>query len=131
MWKIKGRGCADGRPQWAYIPRKEARSPTVSIQAVVLTSIIDAFEGRDVATVDIPGAFMQAHMDDLVHVRLTGQMVDLLLEIDETTCEPYVTREGREKVLYVELAKAIWHFKGNKTVLASSVWKITGVGFHH
>jgi hypothetical protein len=77
----------------------------VSIQAVFLTSLIDASEGRDVATVD---TFMQADMDDLVHVRQTGQMVDLLLQIDETTYAPYVTREGTEKVLYVELAKALY-----------------------
>jgi hypothetical protein len=80
--RIKGRGCADGRPQRAYIQREDATSPTVSTQAVFLTSLIDAHEGRDVATVDIHGAFMHADMDDLVHLRLTGKMVDLLLEID-------------------------------------------------
>ena len=32
---------------------------------------------------DVPGAFMQADQDDLVHVWFTGAMVDKLLEIDE------------------------------------------------
>jgi hypothetical protein len=53
---------------------------------VFLTCLIDTCEGRDVATVDIPGAFMQADMDDLVHLRLTGHMVDLLLGIDPDKC---------------------------------------------
>jgi hypothetical protein len=106
--RVKGRGCADGRPQRAYIPSEDSTSPTVSTQAVFLTCLIDAHEGRDVATVDIPGAFMQADMDDLVHLRLTGRIVDILLEVDKTAYAPYVTYEGKEKVLYVELLKALY-----------------------
>jgi hypothetical protein len=30
-------------------------------------------------------------MDDLVHLRLTGQMVDLLLKVDQEKYAPYVT----------------------------------------
>jgi hypothetical protein len=63
---------------------------------VFLTSLIDAFEGRDVATVDIPGAFMQADMDDLVHPRLTGSMVDPLLEIDQEIM-PHSHRRRKRK----------------------------------
>lgn len=68
--RIKGRGCADGRKQRAYTNKEDASSPTVAIEALMLSCVIDAKEGRDVATVDIPGAFMQADMDDLVHMRL-------------------------------------------------------------
>jgi hypothetical protein len=60
---IKGRGCADGRKQRAYTSKEEASSPTVAIESVMLSCVIDAMERRDVATVDIPGAFMQADMD--------------------------------------------------------------------
>lgn len=53
---------------------------------------------------------MQADMPEgkLVHVRLTGVMVDKLLEIDEEMYAPYVTYEKGEKVLYVELLKALY-----------------------
>jgi hypothetical protein len=67
---IKGRGCADGQKQRLYTTQEEASSPTVAIESVMLSCVIDASEGRDVATVDIPGAFMQADMDDDVHVVL-------------------------------------------------------------
>jgi len=66
---VKGRGCADGRPQRKYISKEEATSPTVSTEAVFLTAVIDAMQGRDVAVVDVPGAFMQANMDEQVHVK--------------------------------------------------------------
>jgi hypothetical protein len=35
----------------------------------MLSATIDAMEELDVATVDIPGAFMQADIDEVVHVR--------------------------------------------------------------
>jgi hypothetical protein len=48
-----------------------------------LSCVIDAMECRDIATVDIPGAFMQqADMDETVHVKLKGKIAKLLVIID-------------------------------------------------
>ena len=60
--KIKGRGCADGQKQRAYIAKEESTAPTVSTEAVFLTAVIDALENRDITVLDVPGAFMQADM---------------------------------------------------------------------
>ena len=105
--KIKGRGCADGRKQRVYTAKEEASSPTVSIESIMLTSVIDALEGRHVATADIPGAFMQADMDEVVHMRLVGTMVDLLLRIAPEYAK-YVVMERGQKVLYMLLLKALY-----------------------
>ena len=73
--RIKGRGCADGRPQQAYTEKIGTSSPTASLAAIMLTCLIDAFEKRDVTTVDIPGAFLQTKMpkgEDNAHVMLDG-----------------------------------------------------------
>ena len=67
---IKGRGCADGRKQRETTNKDDASAPTIVIESVMISCTIDAKEGRDVATVDIPGAFMQADMDETVHVQL-------------------------------------------------------------
>ena len=80
--KVKGRGCTDGRKQRAWTSKEEASSPTVATEAVFLTPVFDALENRDVAIVDVPGAFMQADMDELVHIRFTGAMFNLPLQID-------------------------------------------------
>jgi hypothetical protein len=45
---IKGRGCADGRKQRIYTSKEDASSPTISMEALFLTCVIDAMEGRDV-----------------------------------------------------------------------------------
>ena len=106
--KIKGRGCADGRKQRAYITKEQSTSPTISTEAVFLTAVVDAWENRKVAVLDVPGAFMQVDMDELVHVRFRGEMVDKLLEIDYDLYSSYVSEEKGEKVMYVELLKALY-----------------------
>jgi hypothetical protein len=57
--KMKGRGCADGRKQRVYTTKDGASSPTVAIEPILLSFVIDAEEGRHVATADISGALMQ------------------------------------------------------------------------
>ena len=108
MWKIKGWGCADGWKQQAHITKEQSTSPTISTKAVFLTADVDAWENRKVAVLDVPGAFMQVDMDKLVHVCFHGEMVNKLLEIDHELYSSYVTEEQGEKVMYVELLKALY-----------------------
>jgi len=42
---IKARGCANGRPQRQYTEKRDASSPTVSLEAMMLSCCIDAKEG--------------------------------------------------------------------------------------
>ena len=55
---LKGRSCVDGRPQWAYISKEEAASPTTALESLLMTLTIDAWEERDVATADVVGAYL-------------------------------------------------------------------------
>ena len=80
--KIKGHGCADSQKQRAYITKEESTAPMVSTEAVFLTAVIDAMEDRNVVVLDVPGSFMQAEIDEFVHIGFTGAMVHMLLEID-------------------------------------------------
>jgi len=70
--------------------------------------VIDAMEGRDVATVDIPGAFMQADIDEIIHVRLRGPLAMLMARLDPTKYERYIQYEKGKPVLYVKLNKALY-----------------------
>jgi hypothetical protein len=106
--KIKGCGCADGRKQQDYTSKEDASFPTVSIESLMLSCVIDAKEKRDMATVDIPGAFMQADMDELVHMRLEGTMAKLLVKLDQKLYRKYIQIVNGKKVLYVELKKALY-----------------------
>ena len=106
--KVKGHGCAGGRKQGAYISREDSTAPTVSMEAVFLIAVIDALEGREVAVFDVTGAFMQADIDELVHVRFMGEMVSMLLQIDDEMYKDYVVMEKGEQVMHMELLKALY-----------------------
>ena len=70
--------------------------------------MVDAWENRKVAVLDVPGAFMQVDMDKLVHVCFCREMVDKLLEINHDLYSSYITEVKGEKVMYVELLKPLY-----------------------
>jgi hypothetical protein len=75
---------------------------------VLLSCVIDAKEPRKVMTADVPGAFMQVGVDEVVHVRLVGPLTELLTKVDPSLYKKYITMEHGKPVLYVELQKALY-----------------------
>ena len=104
---IKGCGCADGRKQRLYKSKEETSSPTVSIEALLLTCLIDAMEDRAVMVCDIPGAFMQADIDEIIHVKMDGAILEVLLQMDPSYHQFVATERGKN-VLYTQLDKALY-----------------------
>jgi hypothetical protein len=108
---IKGRGCADGRSQRDYMTKEETSSLTVSIQDLILSCMIDAKEARDMATANIPGAFLQTdYVEGDTHLRIEGTMAEMLAQIDPTLYRRYVstTTPNGKKVSYAETMKATY-----------------------
>ena len=105
---IKGRGCADGRKQHVYKTKEETSTPTVSIELLFLSCIIDAKEGHKVATCNISGAFMQADIDEIIHVKLEGPLATLLTRVDPEKYSKCITIKNGKKVMYIHLAKALY-----------------------
>ena len=106
---VKGRMVYNGKPTREWLPKGKAASPTVSQEAVFLTAIVDAKEGRDVMTADTPNAFIQAMMPELgpgeerAVMKITGVLVDLLVEIAPKVYGPCVVFENGHKVLCVQV----------------------------
>ncbi len=61
---IKAHKVAGGNKQRDFISKENASSPTVAMESVLLTSLVDAQENRDVTSVDIPNAFIQTVMEN-------------------------------------------------------------------
>jgi hypothetical protein len=112
--KIKARHCANGSKQRQWMDKQDTASPTVSTNSVMITGTIEAEEGRDVATFDIPNAFIQTGVDeedadgDRIVMKIRGAMIDMLLEIDREAYEPHVKYEHGQKVMYVHIQRAIY-----------------------
>ena len=93
---LKGRSCADGRKQRALYSKGEMSSPTLSSESLLMLLCVDAAEGRDVAFCDVAGAYLKAMMKELVHMKLTGDVVDILCDLD-SSYRPFVTIEMAAK----------------------------------
>ena len=105
---IKARGCADGRPQSIYTNNEDASSPTVSIEAMVLSCAVDAKENRYVVS-DIPGAFLHADMEENVCMLLEGTVAEMIVKLDPSTYKKHIWYNKKGKpMLYVQLKKALY-----------------------
>ena len=43
---------------------EDAESSTVSLEAIMITSEIESYEGRDAATIEITGAYLHTDLDE-------------------------------------------------------------------
>ena len=79
--KIKGRACADGRKLRRYITEEEVSSPTIQLESLMITLLVDAHERRDVATADVAGAYLFADINDNVLIKINGTSTDIMCEV--------------------------------------------------
>ena len=106
---IKARGCADGKPQRIYSSKEDTSSPTVSIEAMMMSCAIDAKENRYVVVSDIPGAFLHADMEENVNMLLEGTVAEMIIKLDPTIYRKHIWYNKHGKpMLYVQLRKALY-----------------------
>jgi hypothetical protein len=65
--KIKARKMVTGNTQQDYITKEDVSSPTVLVEAVMLTCVIDALKDQNIAVINIPNAFVQTVVKDEEH----------------------------------------------------------------
>jgi hypothetical protein len=105
--KLKGRTCAYGRSQRSKYTKEETTSPTVSTDALMISLMIDAKERRDVATADIEGAYLHVDMEDFVLLKLVGEAVNIMCQVNPKY-EKFVVIENGKKVLNLQVLKALY-----------------------
>ena len=77
-----------------HIDKIDANAPTSALESVLLTSTIDAKEGRDVAIIDIPNAFVTTRIEDkkdIVTVWLRGKFSKLMVVTAPEIYKKYVS----------------------------------------
>jgi thiamine pyrophosphate-dependent acetolactate synthase large subunit-like protein len=97
---------------------------TVSTSVVFLVAALAAKENRYVVTVDIKGAYLNAHMkyDVVVHMDIAKTLFDMLVKLDKS-CLNYTCPDGRcivrlDRALYgcVESA-SLWYEDTTRTLV--------------
>ena len=111
---VKGRMVYDGKPTREWMSREDVASPTAALESIILTSVVDSFEERDVMTCDIPNAFIQAEMPEIkdgeerIMMKIQGILVDMLVDLNPNLYGPKVVYENGKKVIYVWVLRAIY-----------------------
>ena len=111
---VKNQMVYNGKPSCEWLTREDAASPTASLESIMITGVIDAKEERDVMTADVPNAFIQAPMpevkpnEDRAMMKITGVLVDMLVQLCPEVYGPYVVFENGRKLLYVQVLRAIY-----------------------
>ena len=95
---VKSRTCANGSKQ-TWLSKEEISSPTVSTEAVILTSLIDAMKGNYTVMADVPNAFIQADLK----VDNGEPRTVLVLRGSSTEAELVAVDDGIGTVLWAQL----------------------------
>jgi hypothetical protein len=85
--KVKGQACTNGAPQWAYISKEDAASPTMSTESPFITACIVASKRKKVQCYNVPGAFVNMDVDEDMLMVLKGEMVEMMKGAD---CAPSI-----------------------------------------
>ena len=107
---IKTRGVANGSFQRVYTDKDTCSSPTPDFYAFKYMIAMIAREGRDCATVDLPGFFLQTKSEEnsTLLLKLTGAVALLLVESDEAKWRKHLQIDNGKWVIYVRCDKAIY-----------------------
>ena len=112
--EVKGRCVYNGKQTRNWLSREDTTSPTVLQEGLFITGTIDAKEGRDMMSSDIPNAFIQAKVpadktaNERIIMKITGRMIDYLIEIAPDVYSKYVVYENGKRVLYVQVLRALY-----------------------
>ena len=105
--RVKARQCGRGDMQKksSTYKKEDVYAPTVHNDSVMITSAIDAYERRDVMTVDCPGAFLRAMASDPALMKLRGPLVKALLLVNPAMYRDYVATDKKgETMLYEHMS---------------------------
>ena len=101
----------DGTREW--LSREDTASPTAALESIELTCVVDAYEERDMMSMDVPNAFIQTLMpepkegEEQVVMKITGSLVDILIEMDPEYRKFVVIQNGK-RVIYTVVLRAIY-----------------------
>ena len=105
--KFKGRVVADGRKQRPYIANESVDSPTVHLESLLTTLVIDGHDNRDLAIIDVGGAIILSKIAEFILIKVDGDDPISLINANPAY-EKYVTVEHGKRVLYLKLRTALY-----------------------
>ena len=79
------------------------------MDGVIITLVIEAHKGYDVAVVDLPNVFLNAINNEQTLMLLKGKLTKLMVQINPQLYQKYIiTGSKGEPMLYIRLSKALY-----------------------
>ena len=103
---IKGRMVYNGNPTLKWLRKEDSASPTVTLEGLIVVMCIDTKECHDIMSSNVPNAFIQTKLptsSERIIMKISGMLVDLLVDESPTKYAKYVVYENGVKVLYVKI----------------------------
>ena len=106
---MKGRICANGAPHQKFVPKEEAEFLTITLEGILVTMMIDAYEYRKVENFGIPAAYLQTDLptEKFTLLLMEGNFMDIMCDINPNYKKHVKLKTGR-KNWYLRILKAIY-----------------------
>ena len=133
--RINARTCANGSTQCEYTNCEEATSPTAMTESHLITAVINTKQSRDIITTDIPNTFVQRDIQDKpngekIIMKIQETLVNMLVDISPNNYQAFVQHKANQKILYVEMKKALYRMLQSSLLYYKKFWKdLEGQGF--
>ncbi|CAJ1945823.1 unnamed protein product [Cylindrotheca closterium] len=109
--EIEGRCVYKGDGTLEWLSPGDTSSPTAALEAIMITCVIDVYEGRDMMSLEISNAFIQTQMTmdakSRVMMKITGLLVDMMIRLEPRYRDYFVIENG-ERVIYMRVLRAIY-----------------------
>ena len=83
--RVKVRLCTNGSKQKRYLKYGDIiSSPTFSLEGLFTTMVIYSYEGREVVTFDVPGAYFHDNFRQGKHIllKLRGDFLEIMFDVN-------------------------------------------------
>jgi hypothetical protein len=108
---VCARACTDSSKECLELgyKKEEGASPMVATDSILISTTINAHKGHNVATINIPSAFLNAFNNKDTIMLLKGCLSKLMVQVDpHLYCKYIIHNKKNQPLLYVKLTKAIY-----------------------
>ena len=77
---VKWQAYADVGNQIPGPSKEDTPSPTVSLEMLLITSVIKSYKGRELEIVDVPRDFLMAEQYEVINMTLRGKLAELMVK---------------------------------------------------
>ena len=92
------------------ISKQDAEYPTVALEVIRITSVMEYHKDHGVATINIPGVYLDTENKENMIMILRGRLEQLMAMVYTKLYQNYVTMDKNGKpLIYVNIIKS-WYF---------------------